>query len=68
MIKAKPDSLSMLNWIGGQDQSYNHDMALSTNNWRLLERQRKRKMLDTDAEIEAYTQSCTRKNWFHSHI
>ncbi len=32
VIKAKPDSWSVLNWIGGQDQSYNHDMALSTNN------------------------------------
>lgn len=67
MIKAKPDSLSMLNGIEGQDhQSYNHDMALSTNNFRLL--QRKRKMVDTDAEVEAHTQSRTRKNWFHLHI
>ena len=25
-------------------------------------------MVDTDAEIEAHTQSLTRKNWFHLHI
>ncbi len=39
VIKAKPDSLSMLNWIKGQGHGHNHDVALSTNNLYLLERQ-----------------------------
>ena len=68
MTKAKPDSSSMLNRIGRQDQSYNHDIALSTNILRPFERQQKQKMIDTDAEKEVYTQSRIRKNWFHPHI
>ncbi len=43
-------------------------MELSTNNLGLLERQQKQKMVDTNTEIEAYTQSRTKKNWFHPNI
>lgn len=67
VIRAKLDSLSMIN----------RKIKAITMTWlclptiyalRPLERQRKRKTADTNAEIEAHTQSRTRKNWFHPHI
>lgn len=55
MIYVKQDSLSILNQSGEQDQSYNLDMALFTNNLRPLEHQQKLKIVDTDKKIEANT-------------